>query len=73
MWKRLLQVTGLKQISTPNKAQSSFISDEYVSILIEPLHETMTGKDETDIEPSYRVSAPSPRKKSLSTLFSALL
>jgi hypothetical protein len=30
-------LAGLKQISRPNKAQSSFVSDEYVSIMIQPL------------------------------------
>ena len=33
-------LSGLKQKSTPNKAQSSFISDEYVSILVQPLDKT---------------------------------
>jgi len=33
-------VAGLKQISSPNKAQSRFISGEYVPILIQPLHKT---------------------------------
>jgi hypothetical protein len=32
---------GLKQISGPNKAQSSFISDEYVAIMVQPLHKTI--------------------------------
>jgi len=34
-------ITGLKQISCPNKAQSRFISEEYVTILIEPLEKTI--------------------------------
>ncbi len=33
-------LTGLRQISSPNKAQSGFVSEEYVPILIEPLHKT---------------------------------
>ncbi len=35
-----LALSGLKQKSTPNKAQSSFISDEYVPILVQPLDKT---------------------------------
>ena len=34
------RLTGLRQISSPNKAQSSFISEEYVPILVQPLHKT---------------------------------
>ena len=33
-------LAGLRQISSPNKAQSSFISHEYVPIVVEPLDKT---------------------------------
>ncbi|MEW5857512.1 MAG: hypothetical protein AB1861_09035 [Cyanobacteriota bacterium] len=33
------QVAGLRQISSPNKAQSSFVSKEYVPIVVQPLYE----------------------------------
>ncbi len=33
-------LTGLKQISSPNKAQSSFVSHEYVAVMVQPLNKT---------------------------------
>jgi SAM-dependent methyltransferase len=36
----LCLLAGLKQKSTPNKAQSSFIRDEYVPIWVQPLDKT---------------------------------
>jgi len=38
VWK-LDRLAGLKQISSPNKAQSSLISNEYVMIVAQPLDE----------------------------------
>jgi integrase/recombinase XerD len=35
------QLTVLKQKSSPNKAQTSFISDEYVTILVQPFDKTI--------------------------------
>ena len=37
---RVKSLSGLRQISSPNKAQSRFISEEYVPIVIQPLHKT---------------------------------
>ncbi len=34
------KLAGLRQISSPNKAQSSFVSKEYVAIVVQPLHKT---------------------------------
>ena len=34
------ELSGLKQISSPNKAQTSFISYEYVPIMVQPLYKT---------------------------------
>ena len=34
------ELTGLRQISSPNKAQSGFVSNEYVPIVVQPLHKT---------------------------------
>ncbi|MGQ4646126.1 DUF3131 domain-containing protein [Lyngbya aestuarii] len=36
----LTSLMGLRQISSPNKAQSSFVSKEYVPIVVQPLHKT---------------------------------
>jgi hypothetical protein len=36
----LLPLTGLKQISSPNKAQSGFVSYKYVPIVVQPLDKT---------------------------------
>ncbi len=33
-------LAGLRQISSPNKAQSGFVSNEYVPIVVQPLHKT---------------------------------
>jgi hypothetical protein len=33
-------LSGLKQISSPDKGQSSFIREEYVPIVVQPLHKT---------------------------------
>ncbi len=33
-------LSGLKQISRPNKAETSFVSDEHASIVIQPLEKT---------------------------------
>jgi len=33
-------ITGLRQISSPNKAQTSFVSKEYVPIMVQPLYKT---------------------------------
>jgi len=33
-------LTGLKQISSPNKAQTRFVSHEYVTIVVQPLDKT---------------------------------
>ena len=38
---REVPLTVLKQKSSPNKAQASFISGEYVAILVEPLDKTI--------------------------------
>lgn len=35
-----LQLSGLKQISSPNIAQTSFVSEEYVPIVVQPLDKT---------------------------------
>ena len=34
------EIAGLRQISSPNKAQSSFVSEEYVPIVFQPLDKT---------------------------------
>ena len=33
-------LTGLRQISSPNKAQSGFVRHEYVMMVVQPLYET---------------------------------
>lgn len=33
-------LAGLRQILSPNKAQSCFVSHEYVAIVVQPLHKT---------------------------------
>jgi CRISPR-associated endonuclease/helicase Cas3 len=35
-----IHLAGLRQISSPNKAQSSFVSEEYVPIVFQPLDKT---------------------------------
>ena len=37
---KALELTGLRQISSPNKAQSAFVSKQYVPIVVQPLHKT---------------------------------
>jgi len=39
-WDVTSTLAGLRQISSPNKAQSRFVSEEYVPIVIQPLDKT---------------------------------
>jgi len=40
MTEALQQIAGLRQISSPNKAQTGFVSEEYVPIVVQPLYKT---------------------------------